>query len=123
MEIFGHSFIENTKFSFVNSVEDIKKTAPNSIIFINFDKEIIDYCRTQNLLFGVKVATIKELILASASNASYLLIDKKFAKEAQDIANEYMFDAKILLISQSENDIEFCAKNGIDGIIFEHQHQ
>ena len=123
MEIFGHDFIENSKFFFVNSVEDIKKTAPNSIVLVNFNKEIINYCRTQNLLFGVKITTIKEQVLASSSKASYLLVGKEFAKEAQDIANEYMFDAKILLISQNEDDIEFCAKNGIDGIIFEHKYQ
>ncbi len=118
MEIFGHNFIENSKFFFTNNIEDIKKTPPNSVVWFDFNKKIIQYAKTQNLPFGVKVISIKELILASASNASYLLVDKIFAKEAQDIANEYMFDAKILLTSKDENDIEFCAKNGIDGIIF-----
>ncbi len=121
MEIFGHNFIENSKFFFINKIEDIKKTAPNSLLLSNFNKEIIKYCQAQNLLFGIKVTSIKELILASASNASYLLVDKNFAKVAQSIADEYMFDAKILLLSQDENDIEFCAKNGIDGILFEHK--
>jgi len=56
--------------------------------------------------------------LASAPNASFLLIDKDFAKTAQQIVEEYMFDAKIPLISDNEDDIEFCALNGIDGIYF-----
>jgi LPS sulfotransferase NodH len=117
MQIFGHDFIKNSEFFFINGVDKIKNTTPNSILFFDFNKEIITYCKTQNLVFGVRVKDIKELVLASASNASYLLVDKEFAKQAQNIANEYMYDAKILLISNDENDIEFCAKNGIDGII------
>jgi len=117
MQIFGHDFIKNTKFFFIDKIDNIKNTTPNSILFFEFDKEIITYCKTQNLVFGVKVKDIKELVLASASDASYLLVDKEFAKQAQNIANEYMYDAKILLISNDENDIELCAKNGIDGII------
>ncbi len=118
MQIFGYDFIKNTKFFFIKSIDEIKKTMPNSIVFFDFNKEIITYCKNQNLIFGVKVDSIKELVLASASNASYLLVSKTFSKEAQNIANEYMYDAKILLISNDENDIEFCAKNGTDGIIF-----
>ncbi len=118
MQIFGHNFIENSKFTFVSDISEIKKTPANSIILMDFNKEIITYCKEQNLTFGVHVETIKELVLASASQASYLLVDKNFAKEAQNIANEYMYDAKVLLISKDEDEIEFCAKNGIDGIIF-----
>jgi LPS sulfotransferase NodH len=117
MQIFGHNFIKNSEFFFIDKTDEIKKTTPNSILFFDFNKEIITYCKTQNLVFGVKVKDIKELVLTSASNASYLLVDKEFAKQAQNIANEYMYDAKIILISNDENDIEFCAKNGIDGII------
>jgi len=118
MQIFGHDFIKNSKFFFINSIDEIKDTTPNSILFFDFNKEIIAYCKTQNLIFGVKVKSIKKLVLASASDASYLLVSKEFAKQAQDIANKYMFDAKILLISRDKSGIEFCAKNGIDGIIF-----
>jgi len=118
MKIFGHNFIENRQFYFISKIEDIKKTSSNSVIFCDFNKEIIIYCKNQDVLFGVKVKNIKELILSSASNASYLLVDKNFSEVAQKIANEYMFDAKILLLSKNEDDIEFCAKNGIDGILF-----
>ncbi|MFK5882606.1 MAG: hypothetical protein QM482_10395 [Sulfurospirillum sp.] len=123
MEIFGHDFIENSDFFTINSIEDIKNTAPNSLILMEFDKDIIKYAKEQNLPFGVKATSIKELVLSCASNATYILVNKEFSKTAQKIANEYMYDAKILLISKNEDDIEFCAKNGIDGILFESKHQ
>ncbi|NOX15820.1 MAG: hypothetical protein GXP61_07320 [Epsilonproteobacteria bacterium] len=118
MQIFGHDFIKNRKFCFIKNMDDIKHTPSNSIVFSDFNKEIITYCKNQNLIFGIKVDSIKKLVLASASSASYLLVSKTFSKIAQKIANEYMYDAKILLLSNDEDDIEFCAKNGIDGILF-----
>ncbi|MDX1809580.1 MAG: hypothetical protein R3331_08585 [Sulfurospirillaceae bacterium] len=118
MQIFNHPFIECRKFYEIKTLEDIKKTPSNSVLLSDFDKKIITYCKTQNLVFGVRIASVKELVLAAASNASYLLVNKDFAKTAQQIADEYMYDAKILLISDDEEDIEFCALNGIDGIFF-----
>ncbi len=123
MEIFGHDFIENRVFCTINSTEEIKNTTPNSILLMDFNKEIITYAKEQDLPFGVRVNSIKELVLSSASKASYLLVNHKFSQTAQKIANEYMYDAKILLVSDDEEDIEFCAKNGIDGILFEFKHQ
>jgi len=52
-----------------------------------------------------------------ALNTTYILAEKELAKEAQKIADDYMFDAKVLLFDASEDDIEFCALNSIDGIV------
>jgi len=116
MQIFNHPLIQNRKFSNVKTIANIKSTPPNSILLMDFNQEIMQYCKDQNLIFAVQVASVKELVLASAINASFLLVNKDFAKTAQQIANEYMYDAKILLKSSHEDDIEFCALNGIDGI-------
>lgn len=118
MQIFNHPFIDSRKFYKITSLDDIKRTPANTILLSDFDKAIIAYCKAQNLVFGVRTASVKELVLAAASNASFLLVNKDFAKTAQQIADEYMYDAKILLISDNEEDIEFCALNGIDGIFF-----
>ncbi|WP_331775464.1 hypothetical protein [Sulfurospirillum sp. 1612] len=118
MLIFHHSFIENQQFYKVTSIDEIKNTPPNSIILSDFDKTIITYAKDQQLTFAIQVTTIVELVLAAASQASFLLVSKGFSTIAQQIADDYMYDAKILLIGNSEEDIEFCALNGIDGIIF-----
>ena len=61
---------------------------------------------------------ITELIYASNLNASYIIVEKDLAHSAQNIANEYLFDAKILVSIQDENEIEEFALNSIDGVIF-----
>ncbi len=118
MLIFHHPFIKNKQFYKVTSVNEIKNTPPNSIILSDFKKEIITYAQAQQLTFAINVTTIVELVLVAASHASFLVVNKDFATTAQQIADDYMYDAKILLIGKNEEDIEFCALNGIDGIIF-----
>ena len=118
MEIFNHKEIESEKFYTVKSKEDIKKTPPNSIVMFDFDFKLCKYAKEQNLRFAIKVNDIKEVVFANSLNASYILVDKPLSQDAQKTADNYMFDSKILLQSESEGDIEFCALNGIDGIFF-----
>ena len=62
---------------------------------------------------------IKELLLSNGWDASYAVVDKNFAKEAQKMAEEYLFDMKILVKIESEREMIELAKDFIDGIIFE----
>ena len=54
---------------------------------------------------------------ASSLNARYIIVDKEMAKTAQNIAENYLFDAKILVKIESEDEIEEIAILGIDGVL------
>ncbi len=118
MEIFNHKDIDSEKFYAVKSKENIKKTPPNSVVIFDFDFELCRYAKEQNLRFAVKANDIKEVVFANSLRASYILVKKPLSQNAQKVTDNYMFDSKILLLSEDENDIEFCALNGIDGIFF-----
>lgn len=77
------------------------------------------YCAKEKVVFALHVKHIKELMLANALGASYFVVDKALAANAQKIADDYLFDGKILLLSHDESEIEFAASHGIDGILFE----
>jgi hypothetical protein len=64
------------------------------------------------------VNNITELVYASAFNASYCIVTQKLAKTAQKIAENYLFDTKILVHIENEDEIEEMALLGIDGVIF-----
>ncbi len=68
--------------------------------------------------FALKVENITALVYASALGASYIVLNQELAKTAQKIAENYLFDAKILVHIESEKDIEEIALLGIDGVIF-----
>ena len=99
----------------------ITKTPPSSQIYLKFSEEnldIIDYMQLNHISFALFVSTITELIYASSLGASYIIVDKENAKTAQNIAETYLFDAKILVLIQSESEIQEIALLGIDGVIF-----
>jgi len=121
MLLFGHRFIKNDDFFHIFDIESIQKTPPSSKIYLNFDEknlDIIEHLQLNNISFALDVKNITELIYASALGADFITVDSKLAKSAQDIAQEYLFDAKILVHINKESMIEEIALLGIDGVIF-----
>lgn len=119
MILFGHPDVKSISFYRITDVDAITQTPANATLFFNYNTQLAHYCHENSLSFAIYVKEIKELILAHAMGATYLIADKNLAVNAQKIATEYLFDAKILLLSENnDEDIEFAALNGIDGILF-----
>ena len=121
MIIFGHKFIESESFYHILDIDSIKNTPPSSIIYLHFTQNNLDIIKHANLN-GVKVAlrvsTIRELIFANSLNAAYIIVPKDEAKSFQDLAENYLFDAKILVNIEHDSEIEELAILGIDGVLF-----
>jgi len=121
MFIFGHRFIKSDDFYHITDIDAISNTPPNSTIVIDFnedDLDIIDYAFKNEITFALNVRNITEIIYASSLNTSYIIIPTQLAKTAQNIANNYLFDAKILVHVEDEAEIEELALLGVDGVIF-----
>lgn len=121
MIIIGHRFIASENFFHVSNIDAINNTPPSSCIYLEFEEEnleTINHASKNNLCLALSVKNINELIYASNLGASYIIVEKDLAHSAQKIANEYLFDAKILVSIQDENEIEEFALNSIDGVIF-----
>jgi len=100
------------------SIKDIEKTPSNSTLLLR-DDCLIKHCNSNNIAFALIANNIQDLLIYSALHCAYLLIDNKdFAIKAQEIAQIYLLDSKILFMSNNYSDIEMMAQNGIDGIIF-----
>lgn len=121
MILFGHRFIESESFYHISDIVSIKNTPSNSIIYLDFSEEnldIIEHLNVNSVKFALHVSSIKELIYAHILGAAYITLPQKMAKDAQKIANEYLFDAKILAHIEDEDEIEELAYIGVDGAIF-----
>ena len=121
MLLFGHRFIESEKFYHIRDIDAIKNTPPSSTLFITFKEDnldIIKHAQKNEVPFALSIENITELIYASALDARYIVLSKELAKSAQDIAETYLFDAKILVNVESEEEIEEFALQGIDGVLF-----
>ena len=121
MIIFGHRFIESNSFYTVLDIDAIRCTPPSSTLYIKFDEnnlDIINHAKLNNISMAIIVSNTLELIYASAFNAKYIIVPHSQAKAFQDIAENYLFDAKILVLIEHEKEIEELATIGIDGVLF-----
>ena len=121
MILIGHPYIDFKPFEKIEKREDISQTSSHSVVVFDFCEDSVSLChyaRENEVAFALFVKEEREVILASALGASYIICDKNLVKSAQTFADDYLFDAKILLFSDSENDIEYAAQKSIDGILF-----
>lgn len=121
MILIGHPYIESESFAKADSIDAVADTPSGSTLFMPYGESRIPLCK-HCVANGVKVAmqvdSITEAILANALKVRYIICEKSLAPEIQKLAENYMFDPKILCIIASESDIEWCALNEIDGVIF-----
>jgi hydroxylamine reductase (hybrid-cluster protein) len=102
----------------VSTIEDIKTSTPNSTLVFNYcnsSLEVFNFCKLNNIPYGVIITSVKELIFVSNLKAKYIFTDIiKKAVEFQKIANEYLLDTKVVYLGNSFEEIEEIAKLGID---------
>jgi hypothetical protein len=121
MILLGHRFIQSKSLYHVEDIDAIEHTPPSSTLYLEFSQErldIMNHARINNIAFALKINNIKELIYASSLEAKYVIVPKNMAKTAQDIAESYLFDTKILVHIDSDEEIEEMALLGIDGLIY-----
>lgn len=121
MLIYGHRFIPSESFYSIDNTQQISQTPSNSTIHIEFDEEnldLISYANANQINTAIAAKNIREIVYASSLGASFIIVNKNLAKVAKDIANEYLFDAKILVLIEKEEEIEHFTLLGIDGVIF-----
>jgi len=119
MLIFGSKYINSPKFVKVSSVEEISKTTPNDILLIDFKPpfELAKYCKKNNLAYAIEAKSTLEAIYASNLNAAFAIANIELAQTLQKLADNYLWDMKILAKINSEEEIENVALLGIDGAI------
>jgi len=121
MLILGHKFIPSHNLYHISNIDAIVNTPPNSCLFLDFSEdnlETIEYLIENKLSFCLGVENITQVIYASSLGASYILVNEDLAKTAQNLANNYLFDSKILVNIQKEDKIKDIALLGIDGVLF-----
>lgn len=122
MILLGHKYFPSEPLYKVKTWEDVKSTPANATVLIDFTQEnffdMIQNCNKNSVKFALLVSNIKEVVFAYNFKASYILVEKSLAKSVQNIANEYLFDGKILVTITQEDEIEELALLGVDGAVF-----
>jgi len=121
MIVIGHPWIKSQKLRKVFSIEDIKSSDSNDIVLL---EPLVDshtfaaYCQENGIAYAVVVNSLNDAVFANALGAKYLLCEEESALMIQPIAQEYLFDASILVLIHNEKEISKIARGGIDGVVF-----
>ncbi len=121
MLIIGHRFIPSQSFYHITNIEDISHTPPSSTIYFKFSEEnldILEHANLNHVKVALSVTNLTELIYASALNAKYIVVPSHLAAAAQNIAQNYLFDAKILVKIKNDDEIEEMALLNMDGVLY-----
>ena len=118
MIIIGDQNIEYENIEKITSINDIKTTSSNATVIFDFDLDILKYTKSNDISSAVVVNSIKEVLYASSLNAKYIIPSANILIQSQKIADNYMFDSKILAIVKNSDELEGVALNEIDGAIY-----
>ena len=118
MILIGDKLVPFEDVFLIKNIKDIENTKANSTVLFDFNEEILTYCYKNELFCAVVVNSIKEAIYCNNLNVKYIISEKELSIELQKIADNYMYDSKILAIIDSNKELEQVAKLEIDGIIY-----
>ena len=121
MLLLGHPYIDFEPFYHIDEIDEIEHTPANSTLFIHFREsnlDIIQHMRQNNLTFALEAATLSEVVYAHNLGAKYIIVKETLAKSAQNVAENYLFDAKILCRLTKEETLDEKISEGIDGVIY-----
>ncbi|CAA6818983.1 MAG: Unknown protein [uncultured Sulfurovum sp.] len=119
MQIFGHEYLESEAFYAVETLEEIAKTPANALLQLkplSNSLSIAKHCQKNVLSYVLEIESIEEAMLANLLGATYVLCTKELAKELMPIAQNYLFDVRVLALIK-EGEIEEMAKCGVDGVV------
>ena len=118
MRIVGDSLIDFEPFYRVGSIDEIKKTPPNSVVLFGIDSEIAKYCKENLVKFAIVVNDMTQLIYAYNYGADFIVVPKEIAKQAVSFADDYLIDAKIVLVIEKKEELIEAANSRVDIALF-----
>lgn len=115
MLIFGHKLIETPKFHLISNENASFKEGINCF---EYDENLIKKALKEGVKFAILAKNEDEILFANALKAEFILLENEnLAKKASKMAEFYLFDSKILLITNSLEKLDKAYKMGVDGVI------
>ena len=110
--------ISNEMLFEIKYINDISNTKSNSTVLFEYDLELMKYCKANEINYAVKVTTIQEAIYSNLLQAKYIIVKKKISKTIQKMADDYMYDSKVIVEIKNIDQLQWVASYAIDGVIY-----
>ncbi len=116
--ILGDDSIQCKQIVAIDNFSQVDNSSPDDIIKLNFDIKLLKKLSTNDIECIVVANSIYEVVFANKLKADYILVPKNITTQAQKIADNYMFDSKIIVSISTKKQLEVYATEGIDGVVF-----
>ena len=114
MKILGDELIKFEPLFLCKSEDEISNGRQN---LFKFDRNLINKAFGLSASFSVFVSNLNEAIVANAAGAKFIIADITLAKDLAAVASEYLFDALVAVLIESEDELEKLCRFGIDAVI------
>ena len=114
MKILGDELIKFEPLFICDSETDVQNGRQN---LFKFDRNLIKKALEAGASFSIIANDINEAIIANAAGAKFIIADITLAKDLAKIAENYLFDALVAVLIESEDELEKLCKLGIDAAI------
>lgn len=114
MIIIGDELID---FEYFNEIHTMAEISRFDNLLFKFDREFIKLSKALGKNFSVRTNNKTEILLANAAGAKFIIVSPKIAKQTQEMAEYYLFDAKIAVTTHFVRNIKKLAELKIDAVI------
>ncbi len=114
MQILGHPLIEFRYLQSISSKEEIEETQDDHILLFEYDAELIRCAKELKKDFALHIFNKTEAIIGNAVQAKILICPEKYATQMQELAEYYLFDAKIAILINNEEEINLAIEKKVD---------
>lgn len=117
MLLIGHPLVPFQPLYPIDTVDEIALTPPNSTVLFEYAPDLIWHCQENSVPFALHVSSLTEGIIGNGAGAALLIASSHLIGELQELAEHYLFDAKVALMIDEESAIAQCAQKKIDAVI------
>ena len=115
MKLIGHELVPYEPLFWRENARQIEAGKQN---LFKFDEAAIKRAQELSADFSVKTSDLNEVIVANAAGAKFIVVPRELAIKAAKLAQDYLFDAQICVVIESQNELAELAKTGADVAIF-----
>ena len=115
MKLIGHELVPYEPLFWCENARQIEAGKQN---LFKFDEAAIKRAQEFGAQFSVEAENLNEVIVANAAGAKFIVVPRELAIKAAKLAQNYLFDAQICVVIESQNELAELAKTGADAAIF-----
>ncbi len=114
MQIYGHELISFDFLYSVGSEEEIDEVENDGLLFFEYCPKLIRYAKEKNRNFALHVFNETEAIIGNLVGAKLLICPHSIACKIQELAEYYLFDSKVAILINSEDEIALAIEKKVD---------